>query len=511
MKKLAVIMLLLGVILGNALLWGKTEKVKCSSSVVTLSFKNVKLKKIKFTNDSDIKYEVNSDSFNVKVKIDHDKIKFISKMPKNEAKISLYLPKNKTYQTFIENNKLCKFDQNSITAQITDDQRIVMKDGSVKVYDAENNNIISIGDEGIYVNNEDQLVKISDEGIFIKDDDDDIKDYHGFWAKLLAKTITGFAGFITDLSLRDIGKNITKIINQQNFKGISKQMGALSITGHISSDMYKKEISKSLKIKKKKELSIDNFNGSVIINKSNSDTLKIKIVKYSQKEKYLKKIKVKIINENKKIVIKSYKEDQLIEGGVKLTISCPENISLTDIKTANGDISVTNGKGKLNAITTNGDISVENFSGNVGALTANGDIFAKNITGKTNLVTSNGKIDGRNIADLTTAKSSNGKINLKRIKLLSDVKSSNSNIYLEVNDILTNSEIISSNGKITLIIPQNINLTIEAKTSNGDVITSNLAFNKSNSSGNYFKGILGNGKNKVLLITSNSNIIIKKK
>ena len=511
MKKSLLLIFVLGIVLSGSLLWGKTSSVKCSSSLVTLSFKNVKLKNIKFTDSNDIKFEVNSDSFRVVAKVKGNTVSFISKKKGIRPKILLFLPKDKNYQTYIENKYLCKFDQSKIEAQIDENQKIIIKDGTVKVLDNKDNQVVSIGGEGIYVNDEDQQVRINGNGIYIKSDDEDVKDYQGFWAKLLGKTITGFTGFVMDLSLKDIGKNVAKIINQQNFRVVSGKLGKLEISSSIRSDWYHEEISKNILIKRKTVLTIDNFNGSMILKKSDSDTLKINIVKYAAKEKYLKKIKVKITEEKKFINIKSYKEDQLIEGGVKLIVSCPNKVSLEDLKTENGDITITDCRGKLNAITSNGDISVKNFMGNVGSLTSNGDIYAKNITGKTNLSTSNGKIDGKNISDLTTAKSLNGKINLRNIKLLSDVSSSNSSIYLDAKDILNNTEIKSSNGKITLVIPQNINLSIEAKTSNGSIITSNLAFVSSKSGEGYFKGKLGNGKKKVILRTSNSNILIKRK
>ena len=282
MKKI-VILLGLILLLSVGLLWSKTERIACSSSLVTLKFNNVKLKKIEFVDDVTISYKVNSDSTKVEVTVKDGNIIFSSPDKEKKTKISLYLPKSKTYQTYIENTQLCKFDHKSIIADIGDEQKIIIKDGTVKVLDENNNQVVSIGGKGIYVNDENELVKIDGNGIFIKSSDEEIKNYNGFCAKLLGKTITGFTGLVMDLSLKNIGKNVVKIINEQNLRIVSEKMQNININMNISK--YQEQLNKNIVIKKNINLFIDNYNGDILIKNSNSDTLKINAVKYSNKEK----------------------------------------------------------------------------------------------------------------------------------------------------------------------------------------------------------------------------------
>ncbi len=508
MKKiyfLAVLILLVSTVVFG----GELKKIQCPSSLVTLEFNNVKLKKVEFVDDSYISYKVVNDSFKVNVKVNSDKVIFASKNPKIRAKISLYLPKSKTYETFIQKTQRCKFDNQKIEAEIGDEQRVIITKGVVKVLDEDNNQIVKVGKGGIYVNDKDELVKIDDNGIFIKSSDEDVKNYNGFWAKLLAKTISGFTSFVMDLSLKDIGKNVAKIINEQNLKSVAGHMDNLDIGVNLTN--YHKEITKKFKIDKKTDLYIQNFNGNIVIKPSQSDSLIIKASIFAKKEKNLDKIKVDVKIKNHEIKIKSKKENQLINGGINLTINCPRNVLLQDINTSNGDITIKKSSGNLNAISSNGDIEIEDFNGNVKALTSNGNITARFISGEADLITSNGTIDANSIKKAVTARSSNGKINLKNISIVSDVHTSNSSIRIDAKNFMDNTEIVSSNGKITILLPTNLDLTLKAESSNGEITVNDIPFKNTYHGSTKFKGILGSGKIRLTVRTSNSDIILKKR
>lgn len=508
LEKKSLILLMTILLFASMSLSAGTKTLKCKSTIVNLTFKNVKIKKVKFTDETHIRYETASDSFKVKTKISKDKVSFESS--KKGARISLYLPKGKSYKVNLKDKTSCSFDYRSISADTGTGEKIYIENGTVKVLNEKGKQILSIGNGGIYVNDDTDVVRIDQNGLYIKSDDE-LKNYSGFWAKLLAKTITGITDLAMDISLKDIGKNVKKIINEQNFRIIGNKINSISGNFSFSNDNFQKEIKKDFNIKEKTELNIETFNGDVTIDSTSSTWLKIDIIVGAPKENDLENIKVDVEKQDNEINVRVYKADQLIKGGADIIVSLPRNVSIRDIESSNGKITVNNSQGKLNVISSNGKINVKNFKGDIAVLTSNAKIKIKNVTGKANLVSSNGDIDGRNITRMVNAKTSNADIDLIRIKIAGDIKTSNGDITLSTNDLYNHTDIKTSNGSIILSIPQNIDLSIEAVTSNDGVRVDDLNFKNIKSDNNSLSGILGTGSKNVKLTTSNSKITIKNK
>lgn len=166
-----------------------------------------------------------------------------------------------------------------------------------------------------------------------------------------------------------------------------------------------------------------------------------------------------------------------------ITVKIPQSL-LTRIETSNGSVQVSNMNGDSEIKTSNGPITLINIQGNVKANTSNGSGTFTNITGSLDMHTNNGGLTLKNITGNVTAESSNGSIRGSSI-------------------INGNWECTTSNGRITLAIPENANANIEAKTSNGSV-GGDLEWQTGEKTHRSSK--LGSGSNKISLKSSNGSI-----
>lgn len=180
----------------------------------------------------------------------------------------------------------------------------------------------------------------------------------------------------------------------------------------------------------------------------------------SQKEaeKHIKDIKVRVIKDKEREILKieAYPPKIFIRVySVSFHITLPCSIS-SYLKTSNGRIIVKNMKAFSEVHTSNGGIEIHNHSGSIISKTSNGKIVAE-----VNL-----PWDG--ICKLRT-----------------------------------------SNGGIMLSIPNTISTRIEAETGNGRIEMKDLDISVEEVRGTYLKGRMGKGEGEINLKTSNGNIILK--
>jgi DUF4097 and DUF4098 domain-containing protein YvlB len=91
----------------------------------------------------------------------------------------------------------------------------------------------------------------------------------------------------------------------------------------------------------------------------------------------------------------------------------------------------------------------------VEATSTNGGIYISNIEGVTRLRTTNGKIDAEALKGLVSARTTNGSVRVE----LKEVTSAEE------------MEFMTTNGSVTLYIPNNIDCDVRAKTTNGSIKT----------------------------------------
>ncbi len=143
--------------------------------------------------------------------------------------------------------------------------------------------------------------------------------------------------------------------------------------------------------------------------------------------------------------------------------------------------------------TSNGNISLRDTVGSVNAGTSNGNISSQDVVGVVNLRTSNGNVTCRGVLEDVKAKSSNGSV---VVSYLADAGKA------VVVDLET------SNGSVRFTGPAGMSAKVEASTSNGSVSTSLPITVVGKMSKTRLKGTIGQGEGCVRLRTSNGSISI---
>jgi hypothetical protein len=132
-----------------------------------------------------------------------------------------------------------------------------------------------------------------------------------------------------------------------------------------------------------------------------------------------------------------------------LNVQIPQSL-LTLIQTANGSVHVDSMNGDTDIKSSNGSITVINEHGNVKATTSNGSGTFTDVDGSVNVHTNNGSLTFTNITGAVASDTSNGSI--KGSSMINGTW-----------------DCVTSNGRITLAIPEKTDAKIDAKTSNGSV------------------------------------------
>lgn len=288
-----------------------------------------------------------------------------------------------------------------------------------------------------------------------------------------------------------------------------------------SSYKYRREIRKTLEVKKGMELSVSNHNGKIEIEKWDKDQVEIFVVVGTNKsEEELDKIDIDIsVDEN--IVIKTKfpghetketKEESSEEvshpwhlikeaishgfresGAVDYEIKVPKYLVVAEATSTSGEITLTGTKGPSKITTTNGEIEVENVEGNIEARTTNGKIQIENAKGLVTATTTNGKIRviGEGIKELRTT---------------------NGGIDAEIKGIEEGgAEISTVNGSITIGIPGSLNSVLELSTTNGGIYLDDITLEViSQNKNKYIKGKMGKGGPGISASTTNGSIKISK-
>lgn len=273
---------------------------------------------------------------------------------------------------------------------------------------------------------------------------------------------------------------------------------------------FVEEFEDSFFVEKEVNLSVDNFNGSVTISKWNEKKISI----YAEKKSLIGKgelNKVKIeVEKNGEVVIKSVKLTKNPQVAITYDIKVPENVNLKYIYTSNGSIEILDLKGDTDLKSSNGYIKITNHNGNVKASTSNGRIEVKNLFGEAFLNTSNGKIYVDYCEKLYQAETSNGSIGIKKAKEIGQIQTSNGRIEVDVYSLrVGGAKISTSNGSCEIGIKPDININIDAETSNGKIIVDGLKIKIDVLKDNYLMGKLNNGGDTLLIRTSNANIYLK--
>jgi hypothetical protein len=127
------------------------------------------------------------------------------------------------------------------------------------------------------------------------------------------------------------------------------------------------------------------------------------------------------------------------------------------------------------------------------------------------LSTSNGSISIQNFASGALLQTSNGGIDVEELQGGIDAHTSNGGIICDLTALASDEEVLlsTSNGKIVLTVPGDIDATFEASTSNGSVdVTGFDTIDFDSNDGNHKTGTIGLGGATIVLSTSNGGITL---
>jgi len=222
---------------------------------------------------------------------------------------------------------------------------------------------------------------------------------------------------------------------------------------------------KSFTVNNESHFSLNNINGAVAITSWQENTIKVIASISAKNQESFDDVSIHMDKRGNKVSVKThYKEKNYRQNNqiakVDYKIWLPADASLSDIELVNGDL------------------TIENISGEVEAEVVNGSINAMELSGNSEISVVNGNV--------------------------------NVGYKAQVEDV-DNIEIETVNGRIELFIPQDINANVSADTMHGRIKTAfGLKATKSTFSGYNLRGEVGSGGTNINLDSVNGSIKLLK-
>ena len=240
------------------------------------------------------------------------------------------------------------------------------------------------------------------------------------------------------------------------------------------SDRFHEDFNRSFPMTPGGRLVVEGFNGTIDISTWEKNEVEINGTKLASSQELLKDIKVDFDVTSSSVKVRVDKPSFQGNCGVRFTIRVPKKVELERIRSSNGSIQVAGIEGPAALISSNGKIEVIKMTGKLNVETSNGSIELAGHRGPVHARTSNGKISGDIEKGWLDAHTSNGSIEvrLKEIDMPEPVRLETSNGSIEVT--LTAAHELkarSSNSSITVRLPESIDVTLKAYTSNSRVET----------------------------------------
>ncbi len=464
MKKLFII---LSIIVFSLSIFAES-RIKLQEDKYDLSFENItKIEKVDHNSEKELRVKGEE----ITIKIEKNQIAIKSK--KKSVINSISFPRNVEFRlvrkdqimTFKDNSLVVKTEKEDKIIEIKKD-RILVKDGA---------DTVRIDEDGIFIDSADgEHVRLGKNGLMVKDNDEETD--LGFFGRLIGN----IAGKIANFAVRQ-SVNYNNILNNKLNNFVSDEN--LLDPDDLNIDIDREDIDE---IKKKaedvkeevpqienyvyrniNELDLKLVSSDYVIKKSDTENVKIKIIKNKFPQN---NYKINIKQDNKKLEIEEKLKASFSRLDVKFIINVPRNISLNiDTTSADGTVNGIEKINKLNIISTSGDVSLYN-------LKKIDTTIIKVVSGDLNLTS----LTGKNLNITTTSGDS----------IIKDVELSNLGIKVTSGDIKINNSIINKfdyksisgdlEGKDC-----NIN-TLEADTTSGDI-----DFESSKIKSKVFKSISG--------------------
>jgi DUF4097 and DUF4098 domain-containing protein YvlB len=256
---------------------------------------------------------------------------------------------------------------------------------------------------------------------------------------------------------------------------ISVLVALLVLGGTARAADHQEEFQKVLPLSASGTFSLKNVNGKVMVTTWKEEKVEIRALKKTDKAaENLQKVKIEVTSTADSVSVDTiYPKMKNLGVSVDYEVKVPEGIRLAEIHTVNGGLNLTGPFSRADASTVNGGVHIENASGELDLETTNGSIKAVNVRGGINAQTTNGSIQ----------------------------------LYLKTLESEIRAE--TTNGGITLQLdaPQEINATLDAKTTHGSIsFDFPVTVQSLEKSKHQLRGQIGRGGPLVSLKTVNGSI-----
>jgi hypothetical protein len=225
------------------------------------------------------------------------------------------------------------------------------------------------------------------------------------------------------------------------------------------------EIEKSFTVASESTFSLNNINGTVEILSWQEDTIKVLATISAETQDLYDDVAINMVQQGQSVSVqteykeKGYRQNRQV-ARVDYQVWLPVDANLSDIELVNGNL------------------TIENIAGDIDAEVVNGSINAIALSGNSEISAVNGSV--------------------------------NVNYKAQADDV-DSIEIETVNGRIELLLPQNINADVSADTMHGSIKTAfGLTATKSTFSGHNLRGEIGSGGTKIDLDSVNGSIKVLK-
>lgn len=199
--------------------------------------------------------------------------------------------------------------------------------------------------------------------------------------------------------------------------------------------------------------------------------------------------------------------------GARFEVTMPPDAGL-QLETGNGRVMAVGCKKDVHVQTSNGSVEARDLGAALNASTTNGRIVARNVAGDVDVSTSNGSVELDHVGNQSVrASSTNGSVRVLDSRGAATVRTSNGSIELRLTSVPKSPQIeaVTSNGRIEVEIPNDINARLNMHTSNGRIRTSldNIKMSDFESGRSHMRATLNDGSGKLDIQSSNGSITLR--
>lgn len=245
-------------------------------------------------------------------------------------------------------------------------------------------------------------------------------------------------------------------------------LGALAgCTSGFFARTVSENFSRTFDVAAETTLAVDNRNGSVLVQRTDGDQLRVAGAKRGSTREALDSISVDVVEGEQFVVDVSFTgDDPTWDRSVTLTVDVPEGVTVDRVATENGGVTVADVRGDVDATTRNGDVDVSDVAGFVSLETSNGSVSARNTTG------------------LRGARTSNGDVDVDLLAMRGDVRCA------------------SSNGSVTVRVGSGVATGFRLTTSNGGATVGDLEYTATTTRDDLIEGRLRGASSPTLVLSS---------